>query len=383
MSTHKIRLFRFSAWVIAGAQFTGILSAQFLTENLPDQDIGRPPRPPFITFLGIVTPGTLITDPARPLSGPVAQTVYEELRAHATPAGPAGEVMYSITATWDEAGRVIEEIRREGGAESDTINRYAGARLVSQETTFLHTRQPVPKAWNYWVYDPSGKLTEYRRGKADQIQNHDTNFKRDAQGRLTNYEVRQGAKDELFSRTELRYLNDGKTVDITQHDAAGAIMQSTTQSVDDQGHVVTAVIRESDWQTKQMKAPLKVSFRYDKKGRLIEQDTAAHKLESEEDLPPGKISIAYDDVKNTKTTSYSGDEGSMVLIVTRNASGATVGLTGGAGGVPIDSVIDCVYDSHGNWTACQQTSGRPPAVGNVAKMWRRTITIGSDSRRLE
>jgi len=68
-----------------------------------------------------------------PPAGPVAQTLYEELRARVTPAGPAGEVMYSITTTWDEAGRTIEEVRKEGGAESDTLNRYVGARLVSQD----------------------------------------------------------------------------------------------------------------------------------------------------------------------------------------------------------------------------------------------------------
>ena len=139
--------------------------------------------------------------------------------------------------------------------------------------SFPNSREPTPRAWNYWVYDKSGKLIEYRRGSDDQIQNHDTNFKRDAKGRLTSYEYRQGPKDELESRTELRYSNDGKTVDITQHDAADAIMQSTTQSVDDQGHVVTAVIRERNWRTKQMKTPLKVSFRYDEKGRLIEQNS--------------------------------------------------------------------------------------------------------------
>jgi len=60
--------------------------------------------------------------------------------------------------------------------------------------------------------------------------------------------------------------------------------------------------------------------------------------------------------------------------VIRNASGTMIGFTGGAGGVPIDNVIDCVYDSHGNWTTCRQTSGGPPAVDNVVKMWRRTIT---------
>ena len=123
MSTHKICLFRFSAWVIAGVQFTSILSAQFLTEALPDRDIGRPPRPPFIAFLGIAMPGKLVTDPSLPPAGPVAQTLYEELRAHVTPAGPAGEVMTSITATWDEAGRVTEEIQKDDGSESDTVNR--------------------------------------------------------------------------------------------------------------------------------------------------------------------------------------------------------------------------------------------------------------------
>lgn len=376
MSTHNIWLFRFSAWAVAGVQFTSLLSAQFLTEALPDQDIGRPPRPPFITFLGIVMPGKLITDPSLPPAGPVAQTLYEELRAHVTPAGPAGEVMTSIIATWDEAGRVIEETRKDGGSESDTINHYVGNRLVSQETTFPHSRQPVPKAWSYWVYDPSGKLTEFRRGRAEQIQNHDINFKRDSLGRLTSYEYRQGPKDELLNRTELRYSNNGKIVEITQFDAAGAIVQSTTQTADDQGHVVAAAIRDRDWRTKQMKTPLKVSFRYDEKGRLIEQDTSAHEFDksgSEQELPPGKISIAYDDLKNTKTTSYSGAEGSIVLTVTHNANGATVAFTGGTDGERLDSVVDCAYDIHGNWTTCRQTSGGPPA-GDVVKMWRRTIT---------
>lgn len=376
MSKQRPYLFRFSGWVIAGVLFTSILSAQFGTEALPDQDIGRPPQAPFITFLGIVMPGKLVTDPSLPPVGPVAQTLYEELRAHVTPAGPAGEVMTSITATWDDAGRVIEEIRKDRGSESHTINRYDGTRLVSQESTFPNSRQPRPKFWNYWVYDQSGKLIEYRRGSGGQIQNHDSNFKRDAQGRLTSYEYRQGPKDELFSHTELRYSAGGKTVDFTQHDAAGAVVQSRTQSVDNQGHVVMAVIRDRDWRTKQMKTPLKVAFRYDGKGRLIEQDTDAHEFDKsgiEGELPPGKISIAYDDVKHTKTTSYSGDEGSLALTVTHNTSGATTGFKGGTKGMTLYTVIDCTDDNHGNWTTCRQTV-KTAGVDTVEKMWRRTIT---------
>jgi ribosomal protein L31 len=109
---------------------------------------------------------------------------------------------------------------------------------------------------------------------------------------------------------------------------------------------------------------------------LIEQDTDAHEFDksgSEGELPPGKISIAYDDVKYTKTTSYSGDEGLLALTVTRNASGATIGSVGGTKGMTLDTVIHCTDDSHGNWTACQQIV-KTGGVDRVEKMWRRTIT---------
>ena len=121
---------------MVGLFYTSSLSAQFLTEALPDQDVGRPPQAPFVTLLGILGPGRLVTDPSLAPVGPVIQTLYEELRAYGTPAGPAGEVVVSIESTWDEAGHVIEEVRKDRASESDTLNRYAGARLVSQESTF-------------------------------------------------------------------------------------------------------------------------------------------------------------------------------------------------------------------------------------------------------
>ena len=376
MSRQKLYLFRCSAWMVAWLLFPSGLSAQFGTETLPDQNVGRPPQAPLITFLGIVTPGKLVTDPSLPPFGPVAQTLYEELRVDETPAGSAGEVMTSVKSTWDEAGRVIEEIRTDRGSESDTINRYEGARLVGQESTFPNSRQLKPKLWSYWVCDKSAKLIEFRRGSGDQIQNHDTNFKRDSQGRLTSYEYRQGPKDELFSRTELRYSADGKAADVTDYDASGAVITSWTQTVDEQGHVAMLIIRDRDWQTQQMKAPVKIAFRYDEKGRLIEQDTDAHASDDstgEGEPPPGMVSIAYDDAKHTKTTTYAGDEGLLALTVTQNARGATVRFVGGMNGRTLDTLVNCTYDTHGNWTTCQQidqTSGGH----RVERMWRRTIT---------
>ena len=54
MGKQKRHLFQCSAWIFAGLLFASTLSAQFGTQALPDQDIGRPTQAPFITFLGIV-----------------------------------------------------------------------------------------------------------------------------------------------------------------------------------------------------------------------------------------------------------------------------------------------------------------------------------------
>jgi len=244
------------------------------------------------------------------------------------------------------------------------------------ESTFSNGKNPQSKFWSYWAYDKSGKLTEFRRGSDDEIQNHETNFKRDGQGRLISFEYRQGAKDELFNRTEFRYSSDGKTIDSTLYDAAGGVVRSTTENVDDQGHVISAIIIERDWKTKKPAAPLKVSFRYDAKGRLVEQNNEAQKLEAganEQDLPPGKVSIDYDDVKRTKTTTSASSEGLLTSTITYNASGATIAMTIKTNSSNSDVKLECTYDSHQNWTSCQQIAQRG-GVRTIAKMWRRTIT---------
>jgi hypothetical protein len=156
---------------------SSLLSAQLGFEVVAEQDLGRPRRPPLVTFLGIVSPGKLATDPSLPPKGPVSEVLFEELRSEKTPAGPAGEVVLSIKTKYDDQGRPIEEVRKEYGGETSTISRYQGNRLVSQETT-IQGGKVLPKSWDYWTYDESGKLIEYRRGSGETIQNHETNFKR-------------------------------------------------------------------------------------------------------------------------------------------------------------------------------------------------------------
>jgi hypothetical protein len=352
------------------------ISAQFMTELLPDQDIGRPPRPPFISFLGIAATGKMVTDSSTTPKGSVAEILVEELRAETTPAGFAGEVLTSVKTKYDELGRSVEEIRKESGRETVTVNAYQGTRLVSQETTFPSQYQLLQKAWNYWTYDPSAKLTEFRRGRGDKIENHLANFQRDRLGRLTSFDYRQGKKDELSSHTEFRYSPDGKTIDTIESYKTGESTSSTTQIMDDQGHVVQVIIREWDWQTKKPKSPLKVTFSYDKEGRLVEQNTDAHDFEpagSEQELPPGKVSIVFDDIRHTKNTVYSGKEGFLSSIVTYNSSGAAIGAAYQTGDQSFETKLECTYDSHENWTSCRQLA-KNGGVSSVTEMWRRTIT---------
>ncbi len=279
--------------------------------------------------------------------------------------------MNSIVSTYDGAGRLVEMIRKELGRESVTTNRYESSRLVSQETTFPNRPQPSPKFWNYWVYDAAGKLIDCRRGAGDKNQNHWTNFKRDSQGRLLSFEYRQGAMDELLSRTVFRYSADAKSIDILQYDAAGAVTSSAIQSADDGGRVIALATRDRDWRTKQLGPAVKIRFRYDDKGRLIEQESDPRKVEpSEHEVPPGKISIAYDDVNRTKTTLYSGDKGPLLSIVSYDANGATVGFSFG---LAFGARVECTNDNRGNWTACRQI-GTTGSVETVTKIWRRQIT---------
>ena len=221
--------------------FGSVLSAQLGTELVAEQDLGRPRRPPLITLLGVVVPAKMATDPSVLPKGAVAEVLFEELRAERLPAGPANEVVLSVKIKYDDQGRVIEEIRKEYGGETTTRSIYQGNRLVGQETA-ISVGRSQPKSWSYWTYDQSGKLIEYRRGSEEKIQNHETNFKRDLQGRLTSFEYRQGEKDELFSRTELHYSPDGKTVDISTSYHTGGGTSSTTQTFDDQGNVAKVVI---------------------------------------------------------------------------------------------------------------------------------------------
>jgi hypothetical protein len=373
VSRIMLLLLRLASFAVVSSLCTSNGRAQMFTELLPDRDVGRPARAQVITLLGIVAPGKLVTDPAITPNGPVAETLYEELRAVETPAGPAGEVVLSLRTSWDGAGRAVKEIRKDDNSQWEQITRYDDDRLISQEGTFPNSKWP--KTWTYWTYNSSGKLVEFRRGRGETIENHDANFKYDSKGRLIGYECRQGAEDELFSRTELKYSPDGNTVYYTQFSADGSIFEKSTQTLDEQGHVTMALTNQQNWETKKLEEPEKITFRYDGQGRMIEQASdipRPPKDDVENSIPPGKISIFYDDLKHTKTTSYSGQDGTISSTLFVNAAGATTASLVVSADSSTGYKIRCTDDSHGNWTACEMFASAN-GMERVTRKWRRTI----------
>lgn len=336
--------------------------------------VGLPPQPPFITLLGMANPGKLVTDPSIPPKGAVREVFHEELRAIPSPAGPAGSVEASVRTKYDEQGRVIERIENRFGNETDDVYRYQGDRVVGIETTCPDAKKPQPTAWNYWTWDSRGKLTEYRRGRGTEIQNHEVGFQYDSQGRLLGFDYKQGKNDQLFSHTDISYSSDGKTVVVTQTFTGTKIVDRSTRTLDEKGRVVRVAL-DREGRAANNEASI-ILFQYDQQDRLVSQTTNAAGFSdsgAEQDLPPGTISIAYDDKLHGKTTKYSfPGEGDMETFVTQDDGGATTGFAMKAASEQTFSAIRCEYDRQGNWTRCRQISQSDGP--RISKDFRRTIT---------
>ncbi len=345
---------------------------------IPPDSLGLPPSPPFLTLWGMADPGKFVTDASIPPKGPASEVFREELRGASTPAGQAGAVEASSRTKFDVQGHVVENIDIRSGHESDTVYRYQDGRLVSMETTFPNSKKTESKAWNYWSYSASGKLIEYRRGFGAELRDHELGFTYDAKGRLLGMETRQASDDKPFCVTKISYSDADKSIEVTKRFSGTKIVDHSARYLDDQGRVIRVALssegRKADDEAKNIR------FGYDTKGRLIEQATDAVKLSdsgAEHDLPPGTISILYDDDKHTKTTKYSlAAEGTMVVVLTEDETGATTAYSMGAGSTQITTRFECEYDSYGNWTSCVQFAEQQGRKV-VKQRYRRNITYRS------
>jgi hypothetical protein len=316
----------------------------------------------------------MITGPSIPLKGPVARVAFEEFAVNGLQA-QSPTPSWSLVTEYDAHGREVTQLEKGGVTEAKTISTYQDGRLLTRESTFTRDGKPGgPLEWNHWTYDAAGHLVDFRRGRGQTLENHYTNYKYDRQGYLINMEYHQGADDVLLNRTEYKY-SDPHTIEIIKYDADAEALRPEIRTLDDEGRVVKAEIRERDWKTHQWKTPLHVTFRYDIKGRLIEQATDQYDpKDNEHALPPGKVTLVYDDKKRTRETSYSDGKDGLSSTVQFDEDGSIIATnTALASGEVNQAVLECNYDTYGNWTECRQWVASE-GDRHMNKLWRRAIT---------
>ena len=123
---------------------------------------------------------------------------------------------------------------------------------------------------------------------------------------------------------------------------------------------------------------MRVAFRYDAAGRLVEQTSDPHAVGpgSEFEVPPGKITLVYGDAKHTRDISYVEGIERLNSTVHFDGTGAIVAMrmsTDGDAGNAIQVELECSYDDHANWTECRRWA----KLGELRRMnglWRRRLT---------
>jgi hypothetical protein len=250
--------------------------------------------------------------------------------------------------------------------------------------------------WQRWSYDKNGRLSEFRAGKDKEELNDFVNFRYDAEGRPLGYER------YAQTLTEISYLRNQITrSDLRKYQHSKFFEQ--VQIVDDQGRVTD--LRVSDLSGGQLKPWYHVAFKYDDKGRVIEQQTEPFKLGDGDDYSPvpGKLVVEYNDEKQSGEQKFYGIDGKLALhtrfeydrdgVLTKlriiDAAGkerpgsesfvdAQYKSSTRSGGVE----WEVIYDDHGNWT--ERRRWFSPADGTpriMTRLIRQTITYRSPAPR--
>lgn len=200
------------------------------------------------------------------------------------------------------------------------------------------------------------------------------------------WEFRQGAADEFFSRTQIKY--SGNTVETSELDEAGNPDWSQIQILDKSGRVADLKVFENGtlW--------YHAAFRCDEKGRVIEQRTDPYKFGVGDDNSPlpGKLVTRYDDANHLREQKFYSPEGQLsyhsIAVLDRDGNILSLRRFNSEGTEQPGSELfpnqktqspesrpgktewEVSYDDHGNWT--ERRKWFTPADGSV-RMLLQTI----------
>jgi antitoxin component YwqK of YwqJK toxin-antitoxin module len=342
----------------AAAQMSTAVAAKAIAD-LP----GLPKNPPIFSQMTVIEQARLDYEDSLNLKGRVASV--ERLNEQ-QPAQNPNPFHAKLTLQFDESGRLV---KRTNEASMDTSTEtlvWENGKLRKQEV--LHHgnngRFADSIAWCRWSYDKGGRVSEALAGKDKEAPINDyRNFKYDGRGRLLEYEL------NAQSITQISYQGNRIILSAFQEYPYRKVFEQV-QVIDDKGLVTD--LKVSDMSGGELKPWYHVTFKYDDKGRVIEQQTDPFKLGSGDDYSPvpGKLTVEYDDKKQSGEQKFYDPDGKLVLHTNfeydRDGVLTKLHLVDSSGKERIggETFVDAqyktstrpgsvewevIYDDHGNW----------------------------------
>jgi hypothetical protein len=348
---------------------------------------GPPKNPPIFSQMTAIWQGALEYNNTIDIKGAVAKVEREEAQQLAQNPNPFHK---KVTLEFDESGHLASSVVEDMLGTSTDSNVWENGKIKSEDVR--HHRNDGKFAdwneWQRWTYDKDGRVSEFKAGKDRNELNDYVNFRYDAKGRPLGY--------ELYAQTltEISYLGNKITLSRFQKYQHRKFFEQV--QIVDRNRV--SDLRVSDLNKGQLKLWYHVTFKYDDKGRVIEQRTDPFKLGSGDDYSPipGKLIVEYDDETQSGEQKFYDADGKLVLhtkfeydrdgVLTKlrviDASGKE--QVGGETFVDAQhkSTIrpgyvewEIIYDDHGNWT--ERRRWFSPADGSpriMTRLIRQSIT---------
>jgi len=237
------------------------------------------------------------------VKGPVASVEREEIQSPGQ--SPLGYHTKS-TLKFDDNSHLVSRVLEDSLGVSTTTNVWELGRLQSQ--TVKHHRNDGKFAdwteWQRWVYDSQGRLLEFHAGRDEREMNTFVNFQYDSEGRPLGYEL------AAQSLTEITYEGPKITLTKLQKYQRRKFFEQV-QVVDNKKRVID--LKVSDLSGGQLKLWYHVTFKYDDKDRVIEQNTDPFKFGSGDDYSPlpGKLIVEYNDENHSGEQEFYNSDGKL------------------------------------------------------------------------
>src|ERR1700733_6349670 len=361
-----------------------ILPAAKAGADLP----GLPRNPPIFSEMTVLMQGALQAEDRGSPKGNVASIERSDEPQSGQRPNPTPT---RTTLKFDESGHLVKSINEDSLAVSTTTLVWQENKLQKQET--VHHRNDARFAdwtdWSQWTYDKNRRLSEIRSGRDKAATMDLVDFRYDTKDRLLGYEVLAQVV------VEISYMGNQVIMsEFNKYDRRKTYEQ--IQAIDDKGRVID--LRVSDMTGGKLTLWYHAAFKYDDKDRVIEQQTDPFKLGSGDDYSPlpGKLTIDYDDEKQTGEQRFYDTDGKLQLhtkfgydrdgALTKLRVVDSSGKEVAGGETFVDAQYESttrtggvewevIYDDHGNWT--ERRRWFTPADGSpklMTRLIRQSIT---------